>query len=233
MNRLRTLGVLWFLILSAGLVAAQATAADPVSYSSVTELNQLISGLQQASQSAQEDISHLRVEKWKTDSGTKKQTQSDAESILRNLQNALPAILVDLKNSPENLELTFKTYRNIDALFDVFNSLVESTGAFGSKEEFQSLNKDLGAMEDSRKAFADRMDRLAKAKETEIGQLRSSLQEARAAIPAKKTVVDDTEPVPVKKPPARKKPAAKPKPASPPNSQGTQPSSAQPQQPTQ
>jgi hypothetical protein len=196
------------LLLCAGICAAQAPA---VSYSSISELNQLLAGLQQASQSIQDDLSHLRVDKWKTDSNTKKQSQSDVESIQRNLQSALPGMLNDLKNSPESAPLTFKVYRNLDALYDVLNSMVESTGAFGNKEEFQSLNKDLGALEESRRAFAGRMDKVANAKETEISQLRVALQTARAEIPPKKTVVDDTKPTPDKKPVKRKK-ATPPKP---------------------
>src|SRR5262249_24233283 len=136
-----------------------------VSYSSMTELNQLISSLQQASQGAQQNLSHLRIEKWKTDSGTKRQTESDSQSVLRNLQDALPSMLAELKNSPENLALTFKVYRNLDALYDVMTSLTESAGAFGSKEEYQGLSSDLGNLESSRRAFAGRMDKLANAKE--------------------------------------------------------------------
>ena len=193
---------------------ANSTPNAPVSYTSISELNQLIGTLQSASQTTQLDLAHLRIEKWKTDSNTKKQTQSDTESIARNLQNALPGILADLKNSPESLPLTFKTYRNLDALYDVLNSVVESAGAFGSKEEFQPLNNDLGAVENSRRGFADRMDKLANAKESEIGQLRGALQAARAATPPKRTVVDDTEPAP-KKTPVKKKTVPKPKAAAP------------------
>jgi len=194
-----------------------------VSYTSIAELNQLLGNLQQASQAAQEDLSHLRIERWKTDSGTKRQTESNVESIQRNLQTALPGMLSDLKNSPENVALTFKVYRNLDALYDVMSSVVESAGAFGNKEEFQSLSKDLGALEDSRRAFADRMDKIATAKETELGQLRVALQNARAAIPPKKTVVDDTAP-PAKKPMPRRKPTPKPPQ---PSSQTPPPSSPQ------
>ena len=218
--KVRLLSGLTFLLMAcAGFSQAPPNAGSaPVSYTSISELNQLIGNLQSVSQSAQQDLSHLRIEKWKTDSGTKKQTQSDVESLLRNMQNALPAILADLKNSPESLALTFKTYRNLDALYDVLNSVVESTGAFGSKEEFQSLNNDLGAVESSRRAFADRMDKLANAKETEIGQLRTALQNARAnAAPPKKTVVDDSEPAPVKKTPSKKKTVPKPNAAPPPS----------------
>ena len=197
--------------------------AAPVSYSSISELNDLIANLQQTSASLQENLSHLRVERWKTDSGTKRQTQNDSESILRNLQNALPSMILDLKNSPENLALTFKLYRNLDALYDVGNSVTESAGAFGSKDEFQSLNRDLGGLENSRRAFAERMDKLAVAKENEIGQLRAELQNARAAIPPKKVVVDDTQPTPPpKKAPTKKKSVPKP-PAS--TQQGQNPAS--------
>ena len=213
-------------VLPVGVLAqTNAAPAAPVSYSSISELNQIIANLQSASQSTQQDLSHLRIEKWKTDGNTKKQTQSDTESIQRNLQNALPEILANLKNSPENLALTFKTYRNLDALYDVLNSVVESAGAFGSKEEFQSLNNDLGAVENSRRGFAERMDKLANAKETEIGQLRAELQTARAAAPPKKTVIDDNEPA--KKPaPAKKKTVPKPKTTPPPKAA---PSSGTPQ----
>jgi hypothetical protein len=204
------------LLMPTAVCVAQAPA-PPVSYSSISELNQLLGTLQQTSQAIQGDLSHLRVEKWKTDSNTKHQTEGDVESVQRNLQSALPTMLNDLKNSPESTPLTFKVYRNLDALYDVMSSVVESAGAFGSKDEFQSLNKDLGSLEESRRAFADRMDKIASAKETEIGQLRAALQTARAEIPPKKTVVDDTQPGAAKKPAKRKKPPTVPKP------QGSQP----------
>src|SRR6266516_3744028 len=188
------------------LASASLGQGPAVSYTSIAELKQLLSNLQEASQTAQQDLSRLRIERWKTDSGTKRQTESNVESIQRNLQTALPGMLTDLKNSADNAALTFKVYRNLDALYDVVTSVVESAGAFGSKEEFQSLSRDLGAIEDSRRAFADRLDKLTTAKETELGQLRTALQQARAATPPRKTVVDDTAPPP-KKPAPRKKPA--------------------------
>jgi len=198
-------------MLTCASIGVAQTPAPPVSYSSISELNQLLAGLQQTSQATQDDLSRLRIEKWKTDSGTKRQTEGDVESVQRNLQSALPGMLNDLKNSPENAPLTFKVYRNLDALYDVMNSVVESAGAFGNKEEFQSLNKDLGSLEDSRRAFASRMDKVANAKETEIGQLRTALQTARAEIPPKKTVIDDNNSSSEKKPVKHKK-AAVPKP---------------------
>src|SRR5215469_1857740 len=132
MTATRTVAVLcWatMMLAEASFAQGPAAAPAPVSYTSITELNQLIGNLQQASQNAQDGLSHLRIDKWKTDSGTKRQSENDRQSILRNLQDALPTMIGELKNSPESLPSTFKLYRNLDALYDVLNSMVESAGA--------------------------------------------------------------------------------------------------------
>ncbi|MBV9574716.1 MAG: hypothetical protein JOY93_11735, partial [Acidobacteriales bacterium] len=79
---------------------SQAGSAAPVSYSSASQLNSLLADLEQSSQRAQGDLSKLRVAKWKTDSNTKHQTESNMESIQRNLQSALPAMVRELRDSP-------------------------------------------------------------------------------------------------------------------------------------
>lgn len=205
------------------LVFAQAAApspaslpdtAAPVPYSSLSQVNLLLSQLEQTSQSTQRDLSALRIEKWKTDSNTKKGSQADVSSIQRNLQTALPEIIAGLRNSPDSLPSTFKLHRNLDALYDVFVSLAESTGAFGSRDDYQALQNDLNSLEISRRMFADRVETLAASKEAELIRLRTDLQNARStekvSATPKKTVVDDTEPPPK---PVRKKPTPKvPKP---------------------
>jgi hypothetical protein len=205
-----------FSVLLAALATAQAPpsnppsdTAAPVPYSSVSELNLLLSQLEQTSQATQLDMAKLRIEKWKTDGNTKRATQEDVGSIQRNLHNALPEIVSRLRNSPENLATTFELYRNLDALYGVFSSVVESAGAFGSRDEFQSLQNDLSALERARRSFADRMDTLANSKEGELARLRTQVQTLQAAqqavaTPPKKTVVDDTE---APKKPVKKKAA--------------------------
>ena len=107
--------------------------------------------------------------------------------------------------------MSFKLYRNLDALYDVFGAVVESAGAFGSKDEFQSLGNDMNGLEHARREFGERMQKLAAAKEVELTRLRAQVKTLSAAPPPppKKIVVDDTEPA--KKPPAKKK-VTKPKP---------------------
>jgi len=185
--------------------------AEPVSYASVTQLNGLLSQLEAAAKDTQADLVKLRIEHWKTDTASKRQALANVDSIQRNLQGALPEIIGQLRAAPEDVPATFKLYRNLDALYDVLGSVVESTGAFGSKDDLQSLSNDLNGFESTRKQMAERIESLSSAKELEIVRLRAELKTAQAAIPAappKKIVVDDTEPP--KKPAVKKKPAAKP-----------------------
>jgi hypothetical protein len=145
----------------------------------------------------------------------------------------MPELVNQLKSSPENLTATFKLYRNLDALCDVFGSVVESAGAFGPRDDFQALQNDLDALQRSRRAVADRMENLSTSKESEVARLRTQVQTLQAAQatppPApKKTVVDDNGP-PAKKPVKKKRPA--PKPASPAPGSTTQPANSTPQQP--
>ncbi len=196
------------------------SAPPPVAYASVSEVNGILSQLKQTSTSIEADLDKVRIEKWKTDGATKRQTQTNVDSIHRNLQSALPEMITQVNNSPEDLGASFKLYRNLDALYDVFGSVVESAGAFGSKDDFQSLNNDMNGLESARRSMGERMQKLAGAKEDELKRLRAQVKTLSAAPPPppKKIVVDDTEPA--KKPAAKKKttkPSTKPiTPAKPP-----------------
>jgi hypothetical protein len=184
----------------------------PVAYTSVNELNGILTELQQTAQSMQADLQKARIEKWKTDGATKRQTQANVESLKRNLQAALPDMITELNNKPEDMGASFKLYRNLDALYDVFGSLVESAGAFGSKDEFQSLSNDMSGLESARRSLGERVQKLTAGKEEELTRLRAQVKTLSAGPPPppKKTVIDDTDAA--KKPPAKKK-VTKPKPA--------------------
>lgn len=222
----RPIGTLLIAALSAIAFAQEnpappAAAPAPVPYTSVSELNGILNQLNQTATAMQADLAKMRVERWKTDASTKRQTQANADSIQRNLQSALPEITSQVNNSPEDMAASFKLYRNLDALYDVFGSVVEAAGAFGSKDEFQSLSNDMNGIESARRAMGERMQKLAGEKEDELAHLRAQVKTLTAAPPPppKKIVVDDTEPAP-KKPPKKKttKPSATTTPA-----QGTSP----------
>ncbi|MFZ0733424.1 MAG: hypothetical protein WAM79_13940 [Candidatus Sulfotelmatobacter sp.] len=195
----------------ASAVEGAPQSNQPVSYASVAQLNGMLSQLESASKTTQSDLVNLRVERWKVDNSYKKQTLDNMDSIQRNLHNALPEMISQLRASPEDLPATFKLYRNLDALYDVLGSVVEGVGAYGSKDNLQALSNDVNSFENTRKQLAERIENLSAAKEAEIARLQTELKTARAEIPAvppKKIVVDDN--APAKKPAAKKK-STKPK----------------------
>jgi hypothetical protein len=202
----------------------QPAPQAPVSYASVSQLNNILGQVETTAQSAQIDLARLRVDKWKADSNTKRQSQANVEALMRNMKSAVPEVITQLRNSPEDLAATFRLYRNLDALYDVFGTIVESAGAFGSKDEYQNLATDMDSFEKARRDLAVRMENLATTKESELSRLRAQLkatQAAAASAPPKKIVVDDNEPP---KKPAKKKPApktAKPATAQPPSQNQT------------
>ncbi|HMK21556.1 MAG TPA: hypothetical protein VK466_04435, partial [Terriglobales bacterium] len=185
--------------------------------------------LQSTAQATQADLGKLRVEKWKMDSSYKKQVLSNVDSLKRNLQGALPEIVTQVQSSPEDLSATFKLYRNLDALYDVLGSVAETAGAFGSKDEFQSLSTDLSGLERARRDLGERLQNLTASKEAELAQLRNQVRTLQASTPPpppKKIVVDDNE---AKKPVKQKKPVPKPpKPTTP--AQNPQPTAPTPPQ---
>ena len=186
------------------------TGTQPVAYASVSELNGILEQLKQTTQSMQSDLQKTRIEKWKTDSATKRQTLANVESIQRNLQSALPETIAQLNNSPEDLGASFKLYRNLVVLYDYFGQVVEAAEALGSKDESQNLANDLTGLETARRVLGERMQKLSASKEDELARLRVLVKKLSAAPPPppQKTVVDDTEPP---KKPAKKK-STKPKP---------------------
>lgn len=185
---------------------------QPVSYASLTQLNGILSQIEDASKNTQADLAKLRIEKWKTSSSNKKEALGRVDSIQRDLQGTLPGIITQLRNAPEDLAVTFKLYRNLNALYDVLGSVVDLADSLGSKDDQQALSSELGSFEGTRKQLAERIENLSATKEAELARLRSLLKTLQAqaeATPPKKIVVDDTEPP--KKPAPMKKKAPTPK----------------------
>lgn len=193
-------------------VPAGPNNAGAISVASMNQINNLLADLQRTSEATAADISNLRIDRWKADSGSKRQVQDNSTSILRNLQNALPGIISEVRAAPEDLAPTFKLYRNLDALYDVLGTQTELAGAFGSKSEYQSMSNDLANIERIRRTLADRVQNLAASRDAELARLRVQVrntQAAAAAAPPKKVIVDDEE-QPKKTVKKKKKPATKP-----------------------
>jgi len=202
-------------------------ASGAVSVASMNQINNVLADVQRTSEATAVDIARLRVDKWKADSNSKRQAQENSNAILRNLQNALPSVVGEVRAAPENLGPQFNLYRNLDAIFDVLGSQAELAGAFGSKNEYQSLSNDLNNIERLRRTLAERIQSLAASRDTELARLRNEVRSAQAAAaPPKKVIVDDEE---APKKPVKKK-ARKPAPKTKTPAAETQPNQSQPPQ---
>src|SRR5471030_2122356 len=62
-------------------------------------LNAILLQIQQATSSTSANIGKLRIEKWKTDSEQKQQLQQIAESLQKNIANAIPGMVTDVQSS--------------------------------------------------------------------------------------------------------------------------------------
>jgi len=120
--------LLWVVNATAQITVIPQSNSAPVSYASMTEVSGLLTELNQASETITGDLAKVRVEKWKADGDTKRQSLANLESIRRNLQTALPGMVSQLNAAPDSLSQTFKVYRNVGALYDVLANLAESAG---------------------------------------------------------------------------------------------------------
>jgi hypothetical protein len=200
--------------MSAQTVAVPATSSSTtstsVSSTSMTSILPDLDRLQAAASQAAIQIAHMRIEKWKVDAESKRQAQSNADSVEQNLTLALPRLIEAVRSAPQDINAEFKLYRNLNVLYDVIGSLIESAGAFGPKSDYEALTEQFQVIALVRRSLGDALEGLTASTQSELTQLRSQVraqqQTAAAAPPPKKVVVDDTEPAPktVRK---KKKPA--------------------------
>lgn len=183
------------------------------------DVRPLLSRIQQETQGLNLDVGNLRVEKWKADPSAKQQASQNVTSIQRNVTAALPELVSSVNAAPQSLAANFKLYRNLNALYDVVASLAESAGAFGKREEYNSLSPHVSALDDLRRSYADSLQQMAANADTSIvvGQRAQAAAAATAQQPPKKVIVDDSEPAP----PAKKKKATTKKSTASSSSSGT------------
>ena len=182
---------------ASGSVSAPAPGSPqpPTSYSMTPVLSDL-DRLQTTASATDGAISRLRIDKWKADGNSKRQAESNAESIQRNLRSALPGMVSAVRSSPQDLGAEFKLYRNLSALYEVMSSLTESAGAFGPKADYEALAQQLDTLDSVRRNLGDSLEGLTASTQSQLDQLRTQVRTLQAqanAAPPKKTVVDDND----------------------------------------
>jgi hypothetical protein len=170
----------------------------------------LVDKLQAFSTQVSPEIEGLHIDKWKARSEAKGASQANADSIQRNLSSALPGLLAAARSAPDDVNATFKLYRNVNALYDVFGALTESTRAFGTQADFTAMSRQLQVLGSVRHDLGDALEQLSAATQRELVQSRTQIKalQLAAATPPPAPVVAK-EPEPPKKAATKKRPAAK------------------------
>ena len=170
------------LLFSLSLVAFGQTATAPppsgvrARSASTAPILADLDRLQAAASQANVDLAHMRIEKWKADSSSKQQAQGNADSVQRNLTTALPGLIDNVRSAPQDVNVEFKLYRNLDALYDVFASLTESAGAFGPRSDYDALTQQLGVIDSVRRNMGDELEKLTSSTQSELNQLRAQVR---------------------------------------------------------
>src|SRR5690348_1718109 len=75
-----------------------------------TDLNQIVAQIERVAMATNGNIATLRIDKWKTDSQQRQQLQKVAESLQRNITDAVPGLIADVQTSHGSVSSTFKLY---------------------------------------------------------------------------------------------------------------------------
>ena len=172
---------------------------------SAANLQPMLAQIDHSAQQAALELAKLRIEKWKADNNSKQQAQGNAESLQRNLTNALPGMTSAVRAAPQSLAPAFKLYRNLSALYDVLTGLTESAGAFGPQQDFDALKQQTDAFDNYRRSLGDYLESLTAQKDSELARAVRAQQQAPAVVPKKIISDEDTAPPATKKKTAKKK----------------------------
>jgi hypothetical protein len=218
-------GVTVLLFALAGTVCAQAQtpsgAPQRMQVAPATvDLNSLLQQVQQVTGSANLNIAKLRIEKWKTDSEQKKQMQQIADSLQKNISNAVPGLIIDVENNKGSVLASFKLYHNLNVLYEFLSGLADAAGAFGKREEYEPLAADAAALDTARQNLSTYVEqaagRLEAASRAAATPPTTTQVQKATVVPGKKIIVDDEDtPKPKKKSSAK---STKKKTSSPPAS---------------
>src|SRR5712671_4706217 len=175
------IAIIFVLMFCAGFGAvAQQAPMPPQGTPQAGDLNTILLQLQQATNSASVNIGKLRIEKWKTDSQQRQQMQQVADSLQKNIANAVPGLVSDVQTSRGGVLASFKLYHNLNVVYEFLSSMAEAAGAYGKKEEYQPLEGDATALDTVRQNLSMYIEQAA-------GKMEAANRAAANSVQARQT----------------------------------------------
>ena len=200
----------FLLFVSPVVLTAQDPAPGPAS-----GVYPVLARIQQASQSTNDDLVRLRIERWKTEPDQKAELQKIADSVRRNISTAMPDLIKEVQTSRGSVSSAFKLYHNLNILYEYLNVLAESAGSFGKDEESGPLSRDATALDAARQDLSSYIEQAAVT--LEVKAARPVATPTPLPPPPPQKIVVDDKPVKTATPKKKKTSPPAPKPASTPN----------------
>ena len=211
MKSARTVIFLLIFCLALGVAAQQAPMPQQTQDTPQNDLNTILLQVQKATSSANANLGKLRIEKWKTDSQQKQQMQQVADSLQKNIANAVPGLISDVQTSRGGVLASFKLYHNLNVVYEFLSSMAEAAGAYGKKEEYQPLEGDATALDTVRQNLSTYIEQAAGKMEAANRAANSvqARQTPATVVPGRKVVVIDENDTPARKRPKSTSPKKK------------------------
>ena len=210
---MKHLARMMFLIGCVSVVSALAqSVAAPAQPSIPTAptLSSVISQLQPLLETTNNDINHLRIDKWK--GADKQQAQQMADSVRRNITNAVPSLMNDAQAGQGSFSSTFKLYHDLNLVYEFVTALAEGASSSGKREEYESLARDANSFDNVRQNLSAYLEQTAAGLETRARSgTGPNAGSAQGQNGPKKIVIDDSPSATKKK--ARKSSKGKASPA--------------------
>jgi hypothetical protein len=193
---------------AAAQAAAPTVAPAPASFA--------MSNLRPALANVQTAITTLNVSRWKAPNDIRATTQQDINSMQRDLNTTLPALLAQADaaaaaSGPPALSPAFAVFRNLDALYDVMLRVTETAGLAGSTSDASSLEEARAGLEDGRAKLGAWLLQAIGAQDAQVVRLQTpAAAVAPAPPPAPNKIVVNDGPDTTK--PHKKKPPPTPAP---------------------
>jgi hypothetical protein len=157
----------------------------------------------------------LRLDRWKAPNSIRDEAQANINSIQRDVQSTLPALLTTADAAPASAAKALSVYRNVDALYDVTLRVDAAARLAAPPDQMSAIDQALARLDDSRRALGDQLQQTAAAQEGQIVHLQAALKAVPPPAPQPPPPVVKCAAPPVVHS-TKKKPTTVAKPAAPP-----------------
>jgi hypothetical protein len=208
------LSVLLVLALSAGLAAqthsTRRTSRRAYVAPSRTDLNSSLTDLDRVAMSTYANVSALDISRWGSQwkpgflkSTRQKEAEHTAESVQRNLSDALPTLIADVRSTHGSVSSTFRLYHDLTLVGEAMDTLVSTAKFEGRQHETRGLADDCVALSRIRRNLSSYIEAKAVTMDSRAATYASYSPMRQSRPPAvKKIVIDDMS---LAAPPAPKK----------------------------